>query len=170
MMQPEDGAPSIGASANSCLLLALGNDILGDDAIGLEAARRMAPALCNADVIEHAGSGFGLIDILSGYKKTLILDSIVTGKNDPGAILEFTSADFERIVASSPHYVGLPEVVQMARCLDIPFPDTIHILAVEIEDALTIREGLSENAMNALPNMIRRANEILSDWMGGAHA
>ncbi len=148
------------------LVLGLGNDILGDDAAGLLAARRLRASLPETvDVLESAGGGLELLDLLEGYERALLLDSIVTGQHPPGTILEFTADDFQKIVAPSPHYTGIPELLQMAERLGIPFPRTIRILAVEVADPYQIREGLSASVTQALPELLARAREVLESWL-----
>lgn len=147
------------------LVLGLGNDILGDDAVGLLAARRLRALLPDSiDVLEAAGGGLELLDILEGYHRALLLDSIATGAHPSGTILEFSSDDFQAIVAPSPHYAGIPELLQMAERLGISFPTSIRILAVEVADPYQIREGLSDSATRALPALIQRAQQIIGNW------
>jgi hydrogenase maturation protease len=153
------------------LVLGLGNDILGDDAVGLLAARRLRAVLpVSIDVLEAAGGGIGLLDVLEGYDRALLLDSIATGTHPPGSILEFTSDDFRKLVAPSPHYTGVPELLQLAEQLDIPFPKTIRILALEIADPYQIREGLSQSATDALEDLVTRARQILESWLSSPTA
>jgi len=155
----------VSGPAPAILVLGLGNDILGDDAVGLLAARRLRRHLPAAlPIREAAGGGLTLLDLLEGYDYALLLDSIVTGKHPPGTILEFTADDFQKVVAPSPHYTGIPELLQMAERLEIPFPKTIHILAVEVADPYQLREGLSESATRALPALVERAQQIIDSW------
>ena len=148
------------------VVLGLGNDILGDDAVGLLAARRLRAFLPESvDVQEAGGGGLELLDVLEGYDRAVLLDSIATGVHPPGTILEFSSDDFQKVVAPSPHYAGVPELLQMAEQLGIPFPKTIRILAVEVEDPYTIREGLSQSATQALPTLVAEGSRIVESWL-----
>jgi len=148
------------------LVLGLGNDILGDDAVGLLAARRLRASLpASVDVLESAGGGLDLLDLLEGYGRALILDAIATGEHPPGTLLEFSAADFQKVIAPSPHFAGLPELLQMARQLTIPFPETISVLACEVADSYQIREGLSPSADAALPAVVARAERIVASWV-----
>ena len=148
------------------IVLGLGNDIMGDDAVGLLAARRLRALLPESvDVEEAGGGGLELLDVLEGYDRALLLDSSAIGGHPPGTILEFSSADFQKVIAPSPHYAGIPELLQMAERLSIPFPKTIRILAVEIEDPYTIREGLSQSATEALLALIARGSRIVESWL-----
>jgi hydrogenase maturation protease len=155
------------------LVLALGNDIMGDDGIGLAAARALAEALPrdggDFDFAVCAESGLGLLDYLHGYRRALLLDAICTGRHAPGMVLEFAGADFPKVttLASSsliPHYSGLPEVFAIAKQLGIPFPEEIRVLAVEIEPPEELAEALSQTAQAALPLLVERASQVLAEW------
>ncbi len=153
---------------HTIIVLGLGNDILGDDAVGLLAARRLRALLPDTiDVVEAGGGGLELLDVLEGYDRALLLDSIITGAHPVGTILEFSSDDFTKLVAPSPHYAGIPELLQMAKQLSIPFPVMIRILAVEVEDPYTIREGLTPSATEALPRLVAQGSRIVESWLSG---
>jgi len=153
------------------LVLGLGNDILGDDAVGLIAARRLR-GHCSAqvDVVEAAESGLGLLDFLEGRRHALLLDAILTGRHPAGTLLEFSHEDFRRTIGPSPHYAGLPEVLRLAECLAIPVPTDLCVLAMEVEDPYHIREGLSLAVDQALPCYVERARQILDGWQRAAEA
>jgi hydrogenase maturation protease len=148
------------------LVLGLGNDILGDDAVGLLAARRLRTLLPETvDVVESPGSGLDLLDLLEGYDRAVLLDAILTGKNPPGTILEFSDADFKKDDAPSPHYAGLPTVIQLAESLGIHFPSPFRVVAVEVENPYEVVEGLSNSAKAALPAVIERAEGLVHAWL-----
>ena len=151
------------------LVVGLGNDILGDDAVGLLAARRLRAILPGSvEVLESAGVGLDLLDVLEGYDRALILDAIATGQHPPGTVLEFTSEDFQKVIAPSPHYAGLPELLQLAERLGIPFPTALCVLACEVADPYQIREGLSASATGALPALVARAQRVVECWLANA--
>ena len=108
------------ATQSSNLVVALGNELLGDDAIGLLAARELRKgAYGDLEIVESAGSGVDLLEFLENRAHVLFLDAAFTGRYAPGTILEFTGQDFEKAVAPSPHYSGLADAVRVARCLGI---------------------------------------------------
>lgn len=147
------------------LVLALGNDLLGDDGVGLEAARRIAEQVGGSvDVVETGEAGLALLEVMEGYARALLIDSILTGRYPPGTVLEFSPTDFQKVVAPSPHYAGLPEVLEMARRLDLVFPTDIRILAVEVLNPYEFHIGLSEPVCEALPKLVQRALDILREW------
>ncbi len=147
------------------LLLSLGNDILGDDGVGLAAARILKKGSgSEVDIVEASGLGLDLLDIVEGYNRTLILDAVSTGLHPPGTLLEFSPKDFPEAIAPSPHYAGLPELMKFAGQLGLPFPQDIKILAVEVEEQYQIREGLSPSVEKALPALVDRARNVLDNW------
>jgi hydrogenase maturation protease len=146
------------------LLLCLGNDILGDDGVGLCAAERLKAGLEGADVIATAEAGFRVMEFLEGYDNALLLDSVSTGRHPPGSILEFGRGDFERISAPSPHYAGMPEAFAMAERLGLKFPSNFRVLAMEIVPPPDFKEGLSPAVEAALPAFVSRAREVLASW------
>lgn len=147
------------------LVLALGNDLLGDDGVGLEAARQIAERVDGSvDVMETGEAGLALLELLEGYERALLIDSVVTGRYPPGTILEFSPEHFRRVIAPSPHYAGLPEVIEMARRLNIEFPRDIRILAMEVQNPYQFSLGFSEPVQEALPRLVHRALQILSEY------
>jgi hydrogenase maturation protease len=150
----------------SILVLALGNDVMGDDGIGLAAARELRERYgATADVVESGEAGLALLEILEGYERAVLLDSIKTGEHAPGTVLSIPRDAFREVTAPSPHYAGLPEVLDLARRLGVALPREIEVLAVEVNDPYTIREGLTPEVASALPRLVQSASAILDRWL-----
>jgi hydrogenase maturation protease len=150
-------------SAN--LVLALGNDLLGDDGVGLLAARALAADWAeDAEIVESGESGLALLELLEGYRRTLLLDAIQTCQAPPGTVLELRPEDFDCTEAPSPHYAGLPDVIAMARRLGIDFPAEIRILALEVENPCDFRQTLTPAVERAMPRYIEQARRVLTQW------
>lgn len=152
--------------SNEVLLLALGNDLLRDDGVGLFAGREIKEKFDGKiDIIETAESGLALLDHIVGYKKVLILDSIKREDREPGKILEIKIEELECNPSPSPHYVGLPMSLQIGKRLGFPLPEEIVVLAMEVEDPYTLQEGLTDKVKSSLSNYVKRAEEILRGWV-----
>ncbi|MCI0449871.1 MAG: hydrogenase maturation protease [Chlorobi bacterium] len=150
---------------NQILVLALGNDIMGDDAAGLEAARELKKKFKRGiDFFEVSSAGFMLIDILEGYSEVLILDSVLS-ENKAGTIRELSKDEFVQKFSSSPHFAGLPEMMELAGKLDIKFPKQIKALVMGINETRVIREGLSREIREQIPVFAKRASYILKSWV-----
>lgn len=151
--------------AHDILLLALGNDIMGDDAAALVASRKLGRRFGDQiDILEAPIAGFALLDFLAGYRKVLILDSVVGIANAQGTVRELLPKELAPAAFTSPHYVGLPDVLALAEKLEIDFPDVIRILVIEISDPFVLREGLTPILDSHIPDFVDKAERILEDW------
>ena len=149
------------------LVLAMGNDLLGDDAVGLHAARMLrcvAPG--HVDVVETGEAGFALLEFMHCYDHVLILDAIQTLECQPGSILRYSREDFTALLHPSPHYAGLPDLERLARQSGLHFPTHIAILAMEVEEMRHIGEELSPAVASALQHFVRDALQVLISWNG----
>jgi len=148
------------------LILALGNDLLGDDAVGPLAARELERRLdlTKIDIVETGKAGLALMEILTGYEKALIIDSVQTCENPPGTVIEFQPGDFRKVVAPSPHYAGLPEILSSAERFDLPMPSELRILAMEVANPFDFAEKFTPEVEMGFPDLIDRACAIAASW------
>ncbi|MEW5806817.1 MAG: hydrogenase maturation protease [Acidobacteriota bacterium] len=139
------------------LLLGLGNTILKDDGVGIYAVRKINERHpCNGwDIEESALSGGKLFDIIIDYHKILVVDSIFQEDRKPGEIMRFDLEDLETPFGSSPHYMGLPHMLHIAKQLDWKMPQQIRVVAINVKDPYTFHEGLSPEIEEAFPRFIR---------------
>lgn len=147
------------------LILGLGNELLSDDAVGIWAARVLKERLKDqADVVESSMSGMALLELFIGYERAIIIDAIKTGRQAPGTISELSPSDLSSVIAPSPHYAGLPELLALAKRLNLDFPKEIKIFALEVEDPYIIGSALSEPVRNALEELTQRVCGQLNRW------
>ncbi len=147
------------------LVLALGNEILGDDAVGLLAARALSGDWKGkVEIKEASTAGFGLLDYLSGYDKVLILDSVAGDLKNAGTIRFVSAREFSSRSVYSPHFIGLPELTETAYALRIPFPSQIELLVMNVSDPFVLREGLTKKVAQKLPAYVEQARRILATW------
>jgi hydrogenase maturation protease len=148
------------------LVLGFGNELLTDDAIGILAARVLAEELADrADVIECGVSGLSLLGVLADRSQVVIIDAICTGSDAPGTIRELRPEDLRSTASPSPHYAGLPEVIEMARTLQLDFPRDIRIVAVKVADPHTIGGAMSEPVAQSLDEIVRRVKGHIDGWI-----
>lgn len=151
------------------LVLGLGNDIAGDDAVGPLVARALLVELDGvADVVESSASGLALIEVFAGYDRAIVVDSILTGRNPPGTITEMELLDVGHVVASSLHNAGLPELAAVAGRLGLGFPARTVVFAVEVEDPYTFGAGLSPPVADAVEELVQLVRAQVRAWEGEA--
>jgi hydrogenase maturation protease len=145
----------------------MGNDLLGDDAVALLVARALRAEFDESrlEIVETSEAGLALMEVLTGYEKALILDSVQTLEHEPGTVIEFQMSDFRKVIGPSPHYAGMPEVFSMAERLGIPMPAELRILAMEVANPFDFSESLTPGVAAGLPELVARAREILARWV-----
>ncbi len=141
------------------LILGRGNDLLTDDAIGLRItseARRWLSDSDHVTIRQTTEMGLALLDEISGYDELVIVDSIQTGGAAPGFVHEIQGASLTRVPPVSPHFLGIGELLALARELHLKVPDKVRIFAVEVEDPFTVGTHMSPFLETALPNLVER--------------
>ncbi len=143
------------------LLLGMGNPILTDDAIGIRAARsireRLGPVPGLSCVEECCTGGLELLDIVEGFDRLIILDSIKTEGGDPGDWYRFDGTALrDTMHLDNVHDANFATAMELGRRMGVHVPadGDIHILAVEISDNLTFSDRLSPALQAALPDLI----------------
>ncbi len=139
------------------LVLGLGNDILADDAVGILAARALKGQLGDlADVQETSWHGVALLELFIGYDRAILLDAVMTGKHAPGTVIEIDPDKLAPIQGASPHFTGLPEMIALAKDLELEFPKNFRIFAVEVANPHTIGGEMTPAVRNAIPALCDR--------------
>lgn len=143
--------PSAANDAARVRLLGLGNELLADDAFGILVARKAAERFPGLDVVTTSESGLALLDYLSGVNCLLIVDTIQTGRAQPGTLYNFDAGELRAAPAGAPHGAGLREVLDLAGALGLDRPAHIRILAVEAADCATLGGPMHPAVEAAIP-------------------
>ncbi|HYB28657.1 MAG TPA: hydrogenase maturation protease [Solirubrobacteraceae bacterium] len=147
------------------LVLGLGNELAADDAVGVLVARAARERIADAaDVVASSASGMALIELLAGYDRAIVVDSIQTGRNPPGTITELELEQIGRVVAPSLHQAGLPEMAAVAERLGLGFPSETRVLAVEVLDPYTLGGAMSTPVAAAVDELARRICNRVERW------
>ena len=157
------------------LLLGMGNPILTDDAVGVRLARDLAARLDRTpalDVVpECSVGGLNLLDVLAGYERAVVLDSIRTADGVPGDWYRFTAAGLrDTLHLRNVHDVNLATALELGRRtgMHLPRDENIHIFAVEIEDGATFGEALSPALEAAYPELLATLADEVGSLLGRA--
>lgn len=147
----------------STILIGLGNPILTDDAIGIQAARELREDISDKIHVEEASvGGMELVEMMIGYKRAIIVDSIITGKKEVGTISRITPDDFvESRNVSNLHNVGFIQALKLWSSAGKILPEEVVIYAVEVDDVNTFSESMTPAVQAVLPDLIRRIKDEL---------
>jgi len=147
------------------LVLGLGNPILSDDAIGLRVVEELEGNVGQQKVTlrEASVAGLGMLDLITGYDRAIIIDAIQTIEGEAGRIyrLDPEELDFTRH-AASPHDVNLATALELGKRLGLSLPQQIVIFAIEVADASTFSEECTPKVREAIPVCVSMIIEDLS--------
>ncbi len=147
------------------LVLGLGNEYAGDDAVGVLTVRALRDELAgDADVVESAASGLALLEVFAGYERAVVVDSIRTGRRPAGTIIEAGLGELGLATAPSLHQAGIPELAAVARRLGMGFPDRTRVLAVEVAGPMMFGGPLSKPVAAAIAPLGRRVLDQVQRW------
>ena len=153
------------------LVLGMGNDIYGDDGVGLHAVRLLkdewadeaipGESSSSVEFVECVLSGAALLDVIHGYDALVVIDTIMKAEPVTGRIRILDVADIRDLPGPSPHYVSVPQVLAIGRELGLKMPKTVRIIAVEAKDLFSLGEGLSKEMCTRLPDILGAAKDVL---------
>jgi len=153
------------------LLLGLGNELYGDDGVGICVARRLkeevrmkkrdAPQMPDVEIEECSLSGLALLDVIVGYDRLILVDTIKKEAPVLGRVRLLRENQIRAIPGPSPHYVSVPQTIEIGRKLGLHVPSEILIIAIEDKNIHTLGEGLSKEMSRRLPSIVRRVKKVL---------
>jgi hydrogenase maturation protease len=141
--------------ASTNILVGLGNPIMSDDGIGLLVSRRVHRRLAGYDLDLACGAGLHVMDSILGYRRAVIIDSMVTGSLPVGSVVRIEpGTGMETRRAGHSHGVGFFEAIEIARACDAPLPEKILVYGIEVKDPFTIGEKVSEGILDKLEEIV----------------
>jgi hydrogenase maturation protease len=143
------------------LLMGMGNPILSDDAVGVRLARDIGARLAGSPglaVMEECSvGGLNILEVVEGYDRVIILDSIRTTGGTPGDWHRFTSAALrETMNLNNIHDVNFATAMELGRRMrtQLPREEDIHTFAVEVLDLVTFSEVMTGPLEAAYPDIL----------------
>ena len=98
-------------------VIGIGNELRGDDAVGLHVVRALAGV--DATLVECEGEPVGLIAAWDGYERAILVDATESGA-EPGTVRRLPAGEKPlppELRRSSTHLLGVAEAVELARAL-----------------------------------------------------
>ena len=136
----------------STLVLGIGNPILTDDGVGIKISRKLKKENPELEVLETSEAGITLLDLIVGYNKLIIIDSIKTEKGKPGDLYKLELEDLRPSKdLSSSHGIGIATAFELGKELGYKMPEHISIYAVGIKDNSTFGEDCSQEVKERIP-------------------
>ena len=147
------------------IVLGVGNQILGDDGVGVHVANELKKHIQNPNVTidEAITGGMNLLDLILGYEKAIIIDAVKTKEGETGEVKRIPLDDFSTMHSCNPHDVSLIEAIKMAKKLgETRIPKEIIVIGVMMKQIpCEFGEQLSKDIAAAVPKAVEMTlNEI----------
>jgi hydrogenase maturation protease len=134
-------------------IIGLGNSILTDDGAGIYAARALSRRLSETgrhagiDIMESEVAGFDLMEMMAGWKRVILIDSIQFDGLEPGTVVRIEPEDLRTSLRiRSVHQIDLPTVLELGRRMGLEMPTKLTIFGIQAEDPFTFGESLTDAA------------------------
>ena len=147
------------------LVLGLGNPILRDDGAGFRVAEELKKRIQDKDVtIENeALAGLELLELLSGYDRAIIIDTIQTGGR-AGKIYRLEPDSLKSTLhAGTPHDVNFVTALELGKRLGADLPKKIDILAIEAADVTSFSEECTREVATAIPECVEMVVKMIKE-------
>lgn len=151
------------ADKKSPLIIGIGNEVRGDDCIGLEVVRRVKKrSLPSVEVSELKGDISALIEAWEGREKVILIDA-VSSQEPAGTIFRFDASQRplpqELFHQVSTHSLNIAEAIEIARALS-SIPRELLVYGIVGRD-FQVGFGLIEEAENKIESLV---SEIVAQF------
>jgi hydrogenase maturation protease len=127
------------------LVLGIGNDILGDDRVGLLAARRIAARL--GDIADHTEAAVATIDLallMSGYDVVHVVDAVMDDALRPGTTVEAAPDDLPGGFGfRSFHTMPFVDALRLAAGAGMATPERVVVHGMVVRRVTDFTEALT---------------------------
>ncbi|MBA7698006.1 hypothetical protein ES703_106680 [subsurface metagenome] len=112
--------------------------------------------------MESSAAGLGLLDLITGYDKLIIVDAIQTKGGQAGKIYRLSVENLsDTRHLASPHDINLATALELGKKLGLALPQRIIIFAIEVVDVTTFGEKCTPEVEKAIPLAVSTvANEL----------
>lgn len=125
------------AEPTGILILGVGNLLRKDEGVGVQVVQRLQKLRLprGVQVVDGGTAGVGLLDLLEGYERVVIIDAADMGL-EPGSVVKFRP---EATMFKTPdfrlslHSIDVNSVLELARLLSKSLPE-IAIIGVQPKD------------------------------------
>lgn len=141
------------------LVLGLGNPILSDDGVGIRVAEELRAIVDDQDITisEASIGGLGLLDLLDGYDRAIIIDAIQTVGGKAGQVYQLDPEGLDTTEhITSPHDVSFTTALALGKKLKLSLPRSIVVFAIEVSDITTFGEECTPEVERAIPICVKK--------------
>jgi hydrogenase maturation protease len=150
------------------IVVGMGNPILGDDKVGVLIMRELESLYEKSNkpkgevVFDEANlGGLLLLDMIDGYDRAILIDSISSGTYPVGTLLRLTIDDFkETRHISCLHDINFATALELGDKMGHSVPPEFDIFAVEIKPALDFVKPMTPEVEAVIPKAVKEIGKL----------
>jgi hydrogenase maturation protease len=148
------------------VVLGLGNTLNMDEGLGVHALvllQREIGLRTSVEFLDGGTLGLNLLPLVEEASHLLLLDA-VNAEGLPGSVVELSKEQIPLFanVKLSQHQLTFQEVLGLALVRG-KYPEYLHLIGVQPAD-LSTGVGMSDAVLRALPDVLKRAERVLTEW------
>jgi hydrogenase maturation protease len=144
------------------LILALGSDIVMDDAISIILAKDLHQSFPDFKLEILPVGGIDLIRIMAGFNLIVIIDTMISSDGKPGDIILFNELQsVSTLHLQNPHDVDFLTSIKLAEETGYRIPEKIVVLGVRIRQQLVASLAPSPWIRKKYSQMIEQISTII---------
>ncbi len=149
------------------LILGIGNPLMSDEGIGIEAVKILLDRYKfseNVEIIDGGTQGLELLQYFENVKNLIIIDAVYTSKRKAGEIVVIQKENIKYYLKTkmSVHDIGLEDIIS---ALDLigQVPENMVIIGI-IPEKIELQVGLSETVKQSMENLVEEVLNQIRKW------
>ncbi|WP_292521162.1 hydrogenase maturation protease [Methanoculleus sp.] len=111
-------------------IIGCGNPLMGNDGAGILVMRLFKGRYAGVDCIDGGTGGLGLIPLMEGYEKVVIVDAMMGIGEHIGDVRVFEAPPSSGLPACALHDIGIGEAVALAR--ELGYAADVVVIGIEV--------------------------------------
>ncbi len=128
------------------LIIGLGNEYCGNDALGIIIARKLKNIMADWDLKTGAFSGINFLEEIEDYDWIVVIDSLYRPDVPDGEVIELKIEDFAGVKSFSyMHSLNFASAIELGRHLELKLPENIRIFGITVNKKGDIGQEIEES-------------------------
>ena len=138
------------------IVLGVGNQILGDDGVGVHVVNELKKHIKSPDITidEATTGGMNLLDLILGFDRAFIIDALLSSSDGVGTVKKLTPEQGSLHLFSS-HGLHFFELLMLGRELQYKVPEIGGIYGIVINKECSFGTALSPEIMKKKKGIIQ---------------
>ena len=149
---------------NRVCIIGCGNPFMGNDGAGISAMHRFDGRFPGVDTVDGGTGGFGLIALMEGYEKVVIVDAMVGVGDRIGEVITFDAPPSWDLPVYALHDIGIGEVVTIAR--ELGYARDIVTVGIEVGEIQAFSKDIDLEVEEGIRVAEQTILTILQEWIG----